>query len=1432
MPVISDQQAKQLAGGITAIGGVNNYGGGSGEYSGKQNIAQVSPAALAPRPTQSLVSKIGNIGKTVGTVALTGVEAGAKFAIHTPKYIYDGVSPYLQGIANVATGNLSRDLKNISDQQAQLEANQQSYREAFRSGKMSREQYSRLSKDLATSFQDLSKQSESVATQADRGNIVEGAANTAMVILSAGRLQLAANSAKLAATASLAARLRAGAVSKVLAGQVSKGGAKFLVKGVGGDASKKALTTLVDTQANNLEKAIMHVPGVRNLILRNTSLLAKDGIRQLPGEGTAAFLKRNARDITVGMLIKRPLFYQLNIDSAKDVYSDMVSGKYGDAAVTAGMQSLQLLEGPIGSVVHALKSSGTKLRELTHGTGSLIDTLSSQIGNKQADQVAQFVLSGEQVASRTGKTTMSGEDIYKLIQENNLRGNSENVNASVEAILRNYQHAGIDLTTLTPKQIAEDYLSHQEAVDIAKGLHKVPGLTADEVRNLVVIRWDSVAKRSAYNRAIKAIEGSNGALDPQKLVDAVFETGAADDIGNAWRNNPILAAQVSDIIRRAADSGNPEDLKAILSIPTATVIPKGLSKKATQQLSDLGYGLAVPRSGQRSSAYVDLADTRKLISHVTAPAKEITTVTPASIPARLKQLVEESKAYKTVEEFVAAQKGKTVTTYKDVTTVTGDGVTTGVPKLNASKTMTLGKPGVKGSSTAVYHTSDANLTQIVRSAIIAAKGTAKTAGEHADALKAAGFSDADIKAIRDFAVKSADGDGKVDAAKLQSFIEDRLSAGKTTTTRVPTTTKAKVNEADAREAFDLARAEPKTTTSFTRDSADVFDVATAPKPMLKGMAGFLSRIGLSPESTNTEAFKALSAHVAASLDNSGAARELGFSAGGNDAAGGQVILSRLQQYVDNIQANKFLKTASLTFGKARPAITDIRQLTKDEIIEALSNPETGFKLTKAQAKSIQKSVLQGYLDTPLSLRGFGDKVLDFNYRYNPAHKYYSRAQSALRYSYNPFFQLQEGVETSLFSGLQGGNKITRLAGNHGLWGKTKAELDDTVAQLEQARVFGGKAGGNEGLLSSSLAGEAAQDQVLGRLTADITHGQKQDLAGLAIDLAKRQGTTVENLLKTNPEQIADALRIVVQYPREGFLASPLARTLNVAFFPMRYNLKVAKMTADILAKQPPAVQYATIHGVMQLNDWLKSDEGIRWRAENNDAIQVFNWLSPLNNLTGVMNALKYGKQVATGQDTDGIAALGQLGGLPFGIIGQVLDSMGLITLNNPYVDPTTGNTIPKYIPESTRAKAATALTDLLGSVFTYPGRTLGLPGKQAALRDAVGNFIKTDDAEYLKRTYQNPDGSLNARGEAELSPGQKNLMRVLLGDTSPQALDALYQSPQGFTMPPATLPFNIPETVPINTRTQVLADKAARKAAAKKAKAAKPKVVAKPVGQY
>lgn len=539
---------------------------------------------------------------------------------------------------------------------------------------------------------------------------------------------------------------------------------------------------------------------------------------------------------------------------------------------------------------------------------------------------------------------------------------------------------------------------------------------------------------------------------------------------------------------------------------------------------------------------------------------------------------------------------------------------------------------------------------------------------------------------------------------------------------------------------------------------DVFDPEIVPQPQVRAIADMLGKAGLSPEAASQEGSKKLAESFVANLNDLPSSAMFRYvTKEGHEVAGGQAMLVKLQDYIENKAPSTLGRI--ITAGHVdKSAIVDMRQLTTAEIREALR--AKNFTITHAMAKDIQKAVQQAYIDVPRELRGLGDRAIDYLYKFNPAQKYYSRIQSALRYTYNPFFRLQEGVETSLLSGITGGNRITRYAKTSpALWNKTRAQLDDAVKVLDNAQIF-----------SSSLYGEAAQDQVLGRITANITQGQKRDLAGLALDIAEKRGVDLAQLAAENPEDLDDALRVVVQYGRHGVLASPLARTLNIAFFPMRYNAKVTTLAAQVLAKEPPAVQKAVLHSLFQFSGWLKSDEGIQWQSQHADAIQVLNWITPIN-------SIEYTLQLLSGH-VNAPGDLGQLGGLPIGVLTQILDGQGIIQLNTPYVNPQTGDVIPRYIPQTVRSRAAQALTDLIGSTFTYPGRIIGLPGKQQNIRNLVNSLTGTEKGEF--KVIDQTDN---------LTPLEQNMVRVLKGDTSDEALDALYISPapgqfNGYTLPP------------------------------------------------
>lgn len=562
----------------------------------------------------------------------------------------------------------------------------------------------------------------------------------------------------------------------------------------------------------------------------------------------------------------------------------------------------------------------------------------------------------------------------------------------------------------------------------------------------------------------------------------------------------------------------------------------------------------------------------------------------------------------------------------------------------------------------------------------------------------------------------------------------------------------------------------KLLTAVTHGDTELFDQTVEPQPVLATLSYGLRKAGLTPEQNNAVAFEALARSLASELEASGA--NIGLT-GPDKTAGGKAMLSMLQRYI-NKHKPSYIGNA-LVLGKSRQsALQDLRQMTRKEIEEAL--PGTSSE----DAKKIVFAVRNAYTKVPLEFRGLGVKAFDYAFKV-PGFKFYNRIQSALRYTYNPFFRTQELIETKTLAHMKANNLV---------WQQPKAELDRVGKMLDDSQIF-----------TTGYTGEATQDLVVGRIHPNLLRTQRRDLAGLAMDIAKRRGITMEQMIQDHPDELADALKVIVQYPSKGALNSPLARTLNIAFFPMRYNLKVATLMAGEVAKLPPTIQTAFIHSIFNFSSWLKSDEGISWQADNADVIQLFNYFSIYGNVQSVLNRL-HGRAASVGE-------IGLLGGLPFGAISQILDSEGIINLNTPYVDPKTGSQIPENIPQTTRARAATALEGLLNSMFTYPGRIIGLPGKAASLRKVTGAFIDTNGTDYMQR-YRTED----------LTPLQQHYIQVLTNPNVKQSdIDKLYFMPADGQAPWFTIPPVIQDT-PVHqlSRVDVLNIKAANKAAKKAAK--------------
>lgn len=471
-------------------------------------------------------------------------------------------------------------------------------------------------------------------------------------------------------------------------------------------------------------------------------------------------------------------------------------------------------------------------------------------------------------------------------------------------------------------------------------------------------------------------------------------------------------------------------------------------------------------------------------------------------------------------------------------------------------------------------------------------------------------------------------------------------------------------------------------------NADFFTRATDPIPVLGHLGSVLTSMGLSPVAA-TQRVQDLFTHALA-----GVLSEKNLLGAQTDEDSDKV-LKTLGNYMKDVKSNQIA-------GRKVQYITDYRQLTLKDITQALG-------VTKEEAKGVRSALTEAMLRVPIEVRGAGDRVMDWNYKFNPAAKWFTKIQSATRFAWNPIFQARVSFKYEILAQLKTqGKPVTLLGTNWGLshiFPEYYNQLDSIDRLLQKNGVY-----------DAGLAAEAADENAIRyHTTANTLYGsQRRTISSLVATMAARAEMSVEDFVKAFPGETRDAVRTITEYnPKANFLNSPLTRTLNYAFFPFRFNVKVATAIATTMAKQPAVVQFAIIKGMMNAHQYLNSPEGQAWYSKNSDVIQLAEYFTPLETVSSVAKMLN-----APGQ----LMSYGELGGLPFGWISGLLQSEGLIS-SQPYVSPTTGQTLPNYIPADTRGRFAAAIEDLIGVLYTYPGSSLGLTSKTKIDENVANWFV-------------------------------------------------------------------------------------------------------------
>lgn len=173
--------------------------------------------------------------------------------------------------------------------------------------------------------------------------------------------------------------------------------------------------------------------------------------------------------------------------------------------------------------------------------------------------------------------------------------------------------------------------------------------------------------------------------------------------------------------------------------------------------------------------------------------------------------------------------------------------------------------------------------------------------------------------------------------------------------------------------------------------------------------------------------------------------------------------------------------------------------------------------------------------------------------------------------------------------------------------------------------------------------------------------------GMTLDEATEY--TMRNGVKVykNPRlvrEIQDTVQQTIHY-KKGFQTSPLIRTLNIVWFPFRFQAKTLSVTAKWLGELSPTQRLVVINNWVNFANWAGTDEGIEWRRTNqNKLYSLLAYTTAWEQLGDSLDAVSRGQLF--GGNT------GLIGGIPFAFFYNWLQEMAVLTEDPQQIDPRTG----------------------------------------------------------------------------------------------------------------------------------------------------------------
>lgn len=451
----------------------------------------------------------------------------------------------------------------------------------------------------------------------------------------------------------------------------------------------------------------------------------------------------------------------------------------------------------------------------------------------------------------------------------------------------------------------------------------------------------------------------------------------------------------------------------------------------------------------------------------------------------------------------------------------------------------------------------------------------------------------------------------------------------------------------------------------------------------------------------------------------------------NHAGKVSIPAEKLFQWLDKNKAiirGTSSKGAKEFFSPARTVF----DLKEPDLLRAGFSPEVARDLQRISNNSLR--------EVPTSIIGAADKIVNYikttdkgfgkwlTSWYDP----YLKVAYKFRYDLSPFFAAQQWLETKINSSiltkdmslLPGGKAITES--KFGRW-----TADALARRLDNTKSYLPKIVGEPTLNEQVLV----RDEVLGTLQKtmldytsspdiiNITSAAKkvEGLAGEAAfqrsiqsrnfwfamfgessvrmatqvnkALAEKFGMTIEqaldytieggNKVYKNP-QMVNMLRDITQdvfHYKQGFLTSPLVKTMNVVWFPFRFQAKTMELAGEWLGSLSPVKRLAIVNNWVHFANWAGTDEGIEWRKTNRNLFyQILNYSLAYGQIGQSIEAVTKGR--IFGGNT------GLIGGVPFGFMVNLARELAYLPSDTDQYDPKTGKEFKKQTPKDIPSVAA------------------------------------------------------------------------------------------------------------------------------------------------